>query len=148
MLSASSAPDAVQQMSNDADFPDSELIQLYVDLAKAEAQQGQVDEAVDWFVEALALTTDDQDRAQIVDEAARWKDALQKLAVQAESDAQLQAAVARHYVQRAQFALADASRANARRLLSSRIHQDADPSRKRNDSIRALMGAATWAALA
>ena len=63
------------------DLKEIELVDLYVALGKAYVQQGQANDAVDSFTEALHLGEDRAGKAKIIAEAAPLEGVLEKLAV-------------------------------------------------------------------
>src|SRR5579884_12549 len=106
------------------DLKDSEVVDLNVALAKAHAGQGHINEAVILFAEAFDLATDRAAKAKIITEAAALQGVLEKLTERAAGDAQFQAELARHFAERCNAPLADASRAKARALFEEKLAKE------------------------
>jgi WD40 repeat protein/tetratricopeptide (TPR) repeat protein len=106
------------------DLKDSEVADVIVALARAQAQQGRSDEAVASFAEALALAGDRAGKARIIAEASPLEGVLAKLAERATGDARFQAELARYSAEHGNAALADAARTKARQLLEQKLAQE------------------------
>ncbi len=113
-LSATGRSESIEQLSHLAMFQDRELIQVLFDLAQAQAATGRRQEAVDSFVKILDMSPDERVMAEVVTEAAAWESVLGKLAARAEAKSWFQAALAQHYVEHGQAALANSCRDLAR----------------------------------
>lgn len=110
------------------DFKDSELVDLYVSLGKANDKQGKRNEAVASFAQALSLASDRADKARIIDEAAPLSGMLQMLAAHAAADGQFQAALTRHYMEQRNAALADDARKKGTALYEARLAKEPENS--------------------
>jgi hypothetical protein len=99
-LSVTNDAEALRAAQLHNDVKDSEVANLNVALAKAHAQQGQVNEAVASLAAALDRTTDRAGKAMIIAEAGALEGALEKLAERAAGDAQFQAELACYYAER------------------------------------------------
>ena len=106
------------------DFKDSEIADLNVELAKAHAEQGHVNEAMASLVEALPLAADRAGKARIITEAAPLAGALEKLAERAADDALFQAELAQHFAARGNAPAANAARARACALFAEKLAQE------------------------
>jgi len=81
-------------------------------------------EAVASFAEALDLAADRAGKAKIIAEAAPLAGVLEKLAERAEGNAQFQTELARHFAERGNTALADATRTKARALFEGKLAKE------------------------
>jgi tetratricopeptide (TPR) repeat protein len=106
------------------DLKISELMDFYVVLGKARAQQGQRDDAVAAFVQALPLAADRAGKARIIAEASLLKGVLDSLADRAAGDGPFQAELARHYAERGKAPLAEAARTKARALFEEKLAKE------------------------
>ncbi len=106
------------------DFKDSEIADLNVELAKAHAEQGHVNEAMASLVEALPLAADRAGKARIITEAAPLAGALEKLAERAADDALFQAELAQHFAARGNAPAANAARARVCALFAEKLAQE------------------------
>lgn len=97
---------------------------LCLALAKAQAHQGRTNDAVASFTEALALVADRAGKAKIVAEAAALQGVLEKLAERGAGDAQFQAELARHFVERGNASAAEAARMKARVLFEEKLAKE------------------------
>src|SRR5262249_21172524 len=120
-LAVTTDADAVTKAAVRKDLDDSEVADLNVALAKANAQQGRLNDAVASFTEAFDLSMDHAAKAKIIAEAAPLQGVLEKLAERATSDAQIQAELARHFAERGDAPAADAARARACALLAEKL---------------------------
>jgi len=120
-ISVTNAAEALNWAALRQDLKESEAVDLNVALAKAQAQQGRVNEAVDAFAEALDLAADRAAKASIVTAAAPLAGVLEKLAERAQGNAQFQAELARLFAEQGQTTLADATRTKARALFESQL---------------------------
>lgn len=122
-LSATSHADALLRGRFELDIDQSEILETSIALATAQAQQGQIDEAVASFTRVLALSKDRAVQARIF-MAAPHSSVLEKLAETAAGNATFQAELARHYADRGQTPLAQSANANARSLLEQKLAAD------------------------
>jgi WD40 repeat protein/tetratricopeptide (TPR) repeat protein len=123
-LSATSDTDALVRAEQRMYFKDSEVIDLYIALAKANAEQGHFNDTVASFNEALNQATDRADIAKIITEAAPREGILEKLAERAAGNAPFQAALARHFAEQGMAPLAEAARAKARALFEEKLAKE------------------------
>jgi serine/threonine protein kinase len=110
------------------DLKDSKVVDLCVALGIAHAQQGHINEAVASFTEALELAMDRAAKAKIITEAAPLEGVLEKLAERAAGNAQFQAELARHFVERGNAPLAQAARTKARTLVEEKLAKEPESS--------------------
>jgi hypothetical protein len=110
------------------DLKDSESVDFYLALEKADAQQGKTSEAISSLTAALSLTKDRAGKARIITEAAPLAGALEELAERAADDALFQAELVRHFAERRNAPLADAARTKARLLFEQKLAQEPENS--------------------
>jgi len=106
------------------DLKDSALVDLYVALGTAYAQQGQTTEAVAAFAEAVPLAADRVGKASIIAAAAPLPGVLEELAERAAGDGRFQADLARHYAERGNAPAAEAARTKARTLFEEKLAKE------------------------
>lgn len=127
-LAITNDPIVLQTTRSGLAVPDRESAGLDVQLAKACALQGHLDQAVDLFAAALKLTPDRAGKTSIVAAAAPFTSVLEKVAAQAAGDGLFQYELALHYANRGDGKLAAASRATARRLYEQQLAKQPDNS--------------------
>ena len=127
-FSATGETNALALATLGMDLKDSELADLNVALAKAHAQQGQINEAVTSLAEAFPLAADRAGKARIITEAATLEGVLEKLAERASGDGQFQAELARHHAKRGNTPMADAARTRARALFEENLAKEPESS--------------------
>jgi tetratricopeptide (TPR) repeat protein len=123
------------------DFTGSEIADLNVDLATAHAQQGQTNEAVASFAEALPLAADRAVKARIIAEAAPLAGALEELAERAADDALFQAELAQHFAARGNAPAANAAGARGCALLAEKLAQEPENTTLAADLLSAYQSA-------
>jgi WD40 repeat protein len=99
-LSVTNDAEALKTAPVRNDLKDSEVVDLSIALAKAQAQQGNLNEAAASFTDALDLAAAPAGKAKIIAEAALREGMLERLAKRVPGDAQFQAELARHFAQR------------------------------------------------
>jgi tetratricopeptide (TPR) repeat protein len=99
---------------------DRELVDFFVALGKAYALQGETNQAVASFTEALPFAADRAGEAKIIAEAEALDGVLEELSERAAGDGRFQAALARHYVDHGNAPLADAARTKARAVFEEK----------------------------
>jgi tetratricopeptide (TPR) repeat protein len=110
------------------DLNDSEVVDLYLALGKAYAEQGQAEDAVASFTDALSLAANRAGKTKIVAAAAALEGVLEKLAERAAGDGQFQAELARHFAERGNTPRADAARAKARACFEEELAKEPENS--------------------
>ncbi len=123
-LSATNEADAFVRTALRNDLKDSEVVDLNIALAKAQAQQGHIDAAVALFTEAIALAVDRADKAKIIAAAAPLPGVLKKLDDGAAGNAQFQTELARYFAEQANAPLANAARTKARALFEAKLAKE------------------------
>jgi serine/threonine protein kinase/Flp pilus assembly protein TadD len=110
------------------DLKDSEIADVHVALGKACSQQGQTDEAIASFIQALPLVADRSAKARIIAEAAPLGGVLEKMAERASGDGRFQAELARHLAERGDAPLSEAAHKKARTWLEAKLAKEPENS--------------------
>jgi tetratricopeptide (TPR) repeat protein len=110
------------------DLKDSEVVDLYVALGTAYAEQGRANEAAASFTEALGLVADRAGKAKIITEAAPLEGVLEKLIERAADDGRFQAELARHFADQGHAPSADAALAKARAWFEEKLSKEPENS--------------------
>ncbi len=112
-LSFTNDATTLQATRDRLDLNNSDMVDVHIALGEAHAQQGQTNEAVAAFVEALPLAADRAGKTRIIAAAAPVKGVLETLAERAAGDGLFQAELARHFDKQGNAPLAAAARASA-----------------------------------
>ncbi|MFI5458149.1 MAG: tetratricopeptide repeat protein [Isosphaerales bacterium] len=110
------------------DLKGRELVDFFVALGKAYALQGETNQAVASFTEALPFAADRAGEAKIIAEAEALDGVLEKLRERAASDGPFQAALARHHVDHGNAPLADLARTKARAVFEEKLANEPENS--------------------
>jgi tetratricopeptide (TPR) repeat protein len=121
------------------DLKDSEVVDLFLTLAKAHAQQGQSDKAVAAYAQALAMVKDGAGRARIIAEAAAMKGTLEKLAESVSKDGPFQSELAHHFADQGNKPLANVAHKKARALFEQQLKAEPDNSAPASDLAELLL---------
>jgi tetratricopeptide (TPR) repeat protein len=125
-LLATDEPDVQGRTKLRKDFSASELMDLRIALATAQAQQGEPDDAATSFTEAAAVAADRAARARIISQAASLPGVLEKLAQQMAGTGSFRAQLAEYFADRDPGPLANAARDNALTVLEQQLAADPD----------------------
>jgi serine/threonine protein kinase/Tfp pilus assembly protein PilF len=105
-------------------WKNSERLDVLVALGEAYGQQGQTNEAVTAFVDALSLVADRSGRSRIIATAAPLKSVLETLAERTPGDGPFQAELARHFAERGNASSASSAFSRARTFFEAKLAKE------------------------